>query len=97
VQFKPRVSDYIHLVATLGRSLNIAGLAIFGSGIASPLPTSLPGLDVSHLGLATLPRLHRSIRVIVARKDVTRFRNALQRAATGDALVLWEAEGQHEK
>ena len=93
VQFKPRIADYIQLVATLGRSLNIVGLAIFGFGTASPVPTGLAGLDVSHLPLPALPRLHRSIRVVVARKDVSRFRNALQRAATGDALVMWEAEG----
>jgi len=90
IRCKPRIADYVHLVSTHRRSLNLVGLAIFGYGEATTVPVGLPGLEAGGLA-APQGRGWRTLRVIVARKDSARFRFALQRAATGEALVMWEA------
>lgn len=84
VLYKPTLADYLYFLNRYVGPLNIAGMAAFGLGsvVPSPLPYS---------GHSDLPKsVFRSIRIIIARRDPARFRAALDKAATGTALFVWE-------
>ena len=94
IQFMPRISDYLWMLGTYGQRLNVSGMAIFGAG--EPATEALPIAQFDRLpGAAIVPPqpVFRSIRVIIGRKDTGRFRAALKRFATGDALVIWQRPG----
>ena len=89
VQYKPTAADYIAFAQRHLDALNLSGIGIFGVGRAEVGPMALDG---SHQGVdedegATV---HRSLRVILGRKDVARFRAGLESASSGRALFVWE-------
>jgi hypothetical protein len=91
IQFAPRLADYLYLVKTYASSLNISGIGVFGAGQVPTEPLELTGLEHAgaQAGEAAAQPLHRSVRIIIGRKDEGRFRAGLSRAATGDLLLMW--------
>lgn len=88
VQLRPRAVDYLHFVQQHRAGLNIVGFAAFGIGEATGTPSAFEGITGTLLDSAA--PAYRSVRVIIARKQVSRFRAALQRAGSGQLLLYWE-------
>ncbi|MES2711635.1 MAG: class I SAM-dependent methyltransferase [Pseudomonadota bacterium] len=88
VALRPRAVDYLHFVQQHRAGLNIVGFAAFGIGEANGTPSAFEGITGSLLDSA-MPAF-RSARIIIARKQVSRFRAALQRAGSGQLLLYWE-------
>jgi hypothetical protein len=88
VLLRPRAIDYLHFVQQHRASLNIVGFAAFGIGEATGTPSAFEGITGTLLDSA-MPAF-RSVRIIIARKQVSRFRAALQRAGSGELLMYWE-------
>lgn len=90
VRFKPTMADYAALLHRLAPAHAITGFAFFGLGEARPVRLDPGGAAAG--GIA-LPELHRSLRVIIGRKDLDRFHQALRRCRAGRELFRWEGEG----
>ena len=88
VLLRPRAIDYVHFIQQHRAGLNIVGFAAFGIGEATGAPSTFEGITGSLLDSAA--PAFRSVRVIIARKQVSRFRAALQRAGSGQLLLYWE-------
>lgn len=86
LRFKPTTADYALFVHRNWSALSISGVAIFGFGKADAMPLGGAAQAISSTG----PEVHRSLRVVVGRKDKARFEAALKRAATGRLLYLWD-------
>lgn len=89
VQYKPTAADYIAFAQRHQDALNLSGLGIFGVGRAEVTPIALNTMQES-LDEDDAVDVHRSLRVILGRKDVARFRAGLESASTGRALFVWE-------
>lgn len=90
VRIRPRLADYVQFVERFGARLEIVGLAAFGIGEPKVLPLSfLRVRGPLFLHAEALPA-YRSVRVIIGRKSVARFRAALRRGAAGDGRLIWE-------
>ena len=89
IQYKPTTADYVTFVQRHREALNLSGVAIFGTGRAEvdAIRLAAAAFSMEYEGRAAV---HRSLRVIFGRKDVVRFRTALESAASGDALFIWE-------
>lgn len=93
VRFKPTLADYVTLLLRLAPAHSICGFALFGLGDASPAPLG-HGEGLVEAGLPTpMPELHRSLRVIIGRKEMERFHQALRRCRAGQELYRWERGG----
>jgi hypothetical protein len=88
---RPRAIDYLHFVMQYASRLDIVGFAAFGFGEAKTTPAPLTGLSGSLLSHGAHVPTHRSIRVLIARKAPGRFTFALDRAGTGEMLMMWQA------
>lgn len=88
VLLRPRAIDYLHFVQQHRAGLNIVGFAAFGVGEATGTPSAFEGITGTLLDGAA--PAFRSVRIIIARKQVSRFRAALQRAGSGQLLLYWE-------
>jgi hypothetical protein len=90
IRFKPSMADYLTLLSRLAASHAVSGVAMFGVGEASiaslVMDPAAPDLTES----PSTPGAYRSLRVIIGRKEVPRFRAGLRRARTGEMLFLWE-------
>jgi trans-aconitate methyltransferase len=84
IRLKPTVADYIYLTRRYVEILNIVGLAIFANGAAEPSPIGMSEEEED------APSVPKSLRVVVGRKEVSRFRGALTKVATGKSLFIWE-------
>lgn len=87
--FKPTVADYVNFVLSYRESLALVGLAIYTSGQVALSPTEFgpsagEGTKETHAP--------KTLRVILGRKSISRFRRALFRAESGKQLLLWEGE-----
>jgi hypothetical protein len=89
VRMRPRAIDYLHFVMQYASRLDIVGFAAFGFGEAKTTPAPLTGLSGSLLSHGAHVPPHRSIRVLIARKAPGRFTFALDRAGTGEVLMMW--------
>lgn len=89
IQYKPTLADYLNFTRRHFEALNITGLAVFGLGTASAAAVELPGLPVA-AGSPEETRPYRSLRVVFGRREVNRFRAALEKAAAGKVLFIWE-------
>jgi hypothetical protein len=86
--FKPTIADYMNFVLAYRESLSLVGIAIYTSGQVEPTPTPF-----AQSGDAVKDtRIPKTLRVILGRKNVSRFRRALFRAETGKQILLWEGE-----
>ncbi|MCC7275262.1 MAG: methyltransferase domain-containing protein [Alphaproteobacteria bacterium] len=92
LRFKPTTADYALFVQRNWSGLSLSGLAVFGFGKADAVPL---GQAAGEHPMGGGPDVHRSLRVIIGRKDKTRFEAAVKRAATGRLLYLWDRE--HER
>ncbi|WP_149535746.1 class I SAM-dependent methyltransferase [Siccirubricoccus phaeus] len=90
IQYKPNISDYLNFARRNGKALSLVGLGIFGLGSAAAEPINLESSAVGNDGSEALANTFRSLRVIFGRRDVGRFRSALQKAAAGKSLYIWE-------
>jgi len=93
IRFKPVIADYLTLLGRLANSHSISGVAIFGIAEARLAPLrpdgSLPPVGApveAPAGIAA----YRTIRVVIGRKEVSRFRAGLNRTRSGQELFLWE-------
>jgi SAM-dependent methyltransferase len=95
IRFKPTAADFITLLARLAPSHAISGVALFGVGDARLAPLTLDAAPADAAEIAPPPGSYRNLRVVIGRKEVSRFRAALRRARAGEMLFLWErpAEG----
>jgi SAM-dependent methyltransferase len=91
IQYKPTAADYIAFTQRHQAALSLSGMAIFGTGRAE---TGALALDAAAAAFEPESReeaaVHRSLRVVIGRKDVARFRAALESTSTGSALFVWE-------
>lgn len=89
IQYKPTSADYVAFVQRYQDALNLSGIGIFGTGRAEvgPMALDAAAFRMDAAGVATV---HRSLRVVFGRKDVARFRAALESTSTGNALFVWE-------
>ncbi|WP_426958911.1 methionine biosynthesis protein MetW [Muricoccus radiodurans] len=94
IQFKPRISDYLQLVDKHARALNIVGVAMFGIGAATIEPFRNVSLDIPQTGDRLDLPTYRSVRVLVARKKLSRFEHAVKRLAVGESIIVWKQSGQ---
>jgi hypothetical protein len=85
ILYKPTLADYVDFLQTYYKNLSIAGIAVFVTGVAMAEP--LPLLTSGEEGR----RVAKTMRVIIGRKHVARFRRALGRAKSGKPIFLWEA------
>jgi SAM-dependent methyltransferase len=86
VRFKPTMADYTTLLLRLAPAHSIIGFAFFGIGEARPVPLGNGG----EAAPAPAPEVYRSLRVIIGRKDMDRFHQALRRCRAGRELFRWE-------
>lgn len=91
VRFKPTMADYTTLLFRLAAAHSICGFAFFGVGDArlAPLGTE-GGMAEANPPIPAMPEMHRSLRVVIGRKDIDRFREAVRRCRTGRELFRWE-------
>lgn len=89
VQYKPTSADYIAFMQRHQDALNLSGIGIFGTGRAEVGAMTL-GPVGNMMEDAEEEAVHRSLRVVFGRKDVARFRAALESATSGTALFVWE-------
>lgn len=89
VQYKPTAADYVAFSQRHQDALNLSGVALFGTGRAE---VAAMALDAAAFGAEgdEKPVVHRSLRVVFGRKDVARFRAALEATSTGSAVFVWE-------
>jgi len=93
ILFKPVVADYLVLVRRFAASHSISGVAMFGLAEAHLVPLTFDGAVPAGGGEVEQPAgvtAYRSIRVVIGRKEASRFRAALRRTRTGQELFLWE-------
>ncbi len=88
IQFKPTIADYVHFAQRQRTSLNLSGMAIFTSGKAEVSALTL-GTPAETDLLAGVPR---TMRVVFGRKDVSRFRAALEKVGSGKGVFVWEQD-----
>lgn len=86
--FKPTIADYMNFLNTYREPLSLVGIAIYTSGqaTATPMPFAQPDEGAKD---ALVPK---TLRVILGRKNVSRFRRALFRAESGKQILLWEGD-----
>ncbi|UPY37544.1 class I SAM-dependent methyltransferase [Sediminicoccus sp. KRV36] len=90
IRFKPMVSDYLHLLERITASHAVCGFAFFGMGEARISPLAFPGMELpAEPGGSDMP-VYRSLRVLIGRKELPRFRAGLRKVRTGQPLLLWE-------
>lgn len=89
IQYKPTAADYIAFAQRHQDALNLSGLGVFGTGRAEVAAMALDASAFRGEG-DERPAVHRSLRVVFGRKDVSRFRAALESTSTGSALFVWE-------
>lgn len=90
IQYKPNIADYLNFARRNISALNLVGLGIFGLGSVAAEPINLERPAVGDERSEALATTFRSLRVIFGRRDVGRFRSALQKAAAGKSLFIWE-------
>ena len=86
IRFKPYIGDYIVLLQRLAASHAISGFALFGIG--EPRLVSLDQTDA--VPSPMVEGAFRTLRVVIGRKEVERFRIGLRKAGTGEQLFVWE-------
>ena len=91
ISIRPRAIDYLHFVMQYGSRLDIVGFAAFGFGEPKTMPAPVTGLSGSLLSLGKAAPMCRSLRIVIARKAPSRFKVALDRAGTGEMLMMWQA------
>ena len=93
IRYKPVIADYLVLLGRIAASHSISGVAIFGLSEARLAPLLPDGFLPRAEGAADAPAgiaTYRSIRVVIGRKEVSRFRVALRKTRAGQELFLWE-------
>lgn len=90
IQYKPTAADYVAFVQRYQDALNLSGIAIFGTGRAEVGAMALDAAAFRMEYEEQRATVHRSMRVVFGRKDVGRFRAALESTSSGDALFIWE-------
>jgi SAM-dependent methyltransferase len=90
IRFKPTMADHIALLLRLAPTHAICGFALFGLGEARRAPLGSEGGMAEPSLRWAMPEVHRSLRVIIGRKDKDRFRQALRRCQAGRELFRWE-------
>ena len=86
VQFKPTVADYLEFVATHKDALSIAGISLFTFGEAK-----VEHLDIDEEVSGDLDQMNpKSMRIVIGRKNVDRFRAPLRRVKVGKQIYSWE-------
>jgi len=90
VRIRPRAVDYLHFVMQAGRRLDVVGLAVFGVGEPRTVPLGVPGLSGMLINPSAGVPAFRSIRIVIARKDISRFHRAIKRVGTEHALMMLE-------
>jgi hypothetical protein len=91
IRFRPRAIDYLHFVMQFGRRLDVVGLAVFGLGEPRTTPMNLRGLSGALIRRDQGDPAFRSIRVVIARKELSRFQWAMNRVGTGHPLLILES------
>lgn len=89
VQYRPTVADYVAFVLRHGKALNLSGIGIFGTGRAEVSTLALDS-EAAVTESDEETSVYRSLRVVFGRKDVARFRAALEAVGSGEALFMWE-------
>jgi SAM-dependent methyltransferase len=91
IQYKLTAADYIAFAQRHQEALSLSGMGIFGTGRAEVGEVALEAAAFRTEGeeraAAAVPR---SLRVVFGRKDVGRFRAALESTSTGNAFFVWE-------
>ncbi|MBS7790000.1 class I SAM-dependent methyltransferase [Roseococcus sp. SDR] len=90
IRFKPTMADHMALLLRLAPAHAICGFAFFGLGEARSVPLGLENGVADRGSPPAMPELHRSLRVIIGRKEQDRFRQALRRCKAGRELFRWE-------
>lgn len=90
LRFKPTMADYITLLSRLALSHSVCGVAMFGVGEAKLAPLGIEQAPAGGVDVPPSPGAYRNLRVVIGRKEVSRFRAALRRARAGQTLFLWE-------
>ena len=90
IQYKPSAADYIMFAQRHQEALSLSGMAIFGTGRPEIGALTLDAAAFAAAGEEEAAAVHRSLRVVFGRKDVARFRAALESTGTGSALFVWE-------
>ena len=88
--FKPTVADYLHFVSSYKDSLSIVGCAAYAWGEAQATASVFSGADTGNV--VTIPR---TLRIIVGRKALSRFRLGQFRAAVGKPLFSIEDQVEY--
>jgi trans-aconitate methyltransferase len=91
ISCKPTSADYISFVSRYQDTLNLVGMAIFTFGHVAAKPLNMSRLIFPELAEGANV-VHQSVRVVLARKNVARFRDALKKVGTGKALFIWEGD-----
>ncbi|MBX9748761.1 MAG: methionine biosynthesis protein MetW [Roseococcus sp.] len=94
LRFKPTMADYLALLSRLAASHSVCGVAMFGVGEAKLAPLGMEPAPADSAELPPSAGAYRNLRVVIGRKEVTRFRAALRRARAGQTLFLWERPAQ---
>jgi len=93
ILYKPVIADYLTFVGRFAASHSISGVAIFGIAEARLAPV-LPGGSRPPMGAPVEApagiAAYRTIRVVIGRKEVSRFRAGLSKTRSGQELFLWE-------
>ena len=84
---KPMIGDYLDFASKNLDALNICGISIFAFGVAAQTPMNFGDLRGGHPDRDPVPR---TLRVLIGRKDLSRFRAALKKMAYGESLFIWE-------
>jgi trans-aconitate methyltransferase len=88
ISFKPNIADYLMFTHRYAAALNVVGFAAFVWGDVEALPL-IPSGNSNH-DLTTVAPLYKSLRIIIARKEKSRFRGALEKLGVGKSIILWE-------
>jgi len=90
VLYKPTIADYLNFAERHHEALSISGVGILASGSAPVSPRTAVHQPEADAGTKTAPEVRRWLRVIIGRKETSRFRDAIKRAGSGDMLFMWE-------
>ncbi|WP_424139938.1 hypothetical protein [Roseomonas chloroacetimidivorans] len=88
IKYRPTIADYANFVAANSEGLQISGVAAFVSGKATATPLNLPGSVLRNVPESV--EVPKTIRVLIGRKDISRFYGVLDRARFGKQILLWE-------
>ncbi|MFG1429348.1 hypothetical protein [Roseixanthobacter glucoisosaccharinicivorans] len=88
ILLKPTISDYLSFFFLHREALTLSGIGIFVQGQTET--TNLPGVLDPRSNSDVEKTTPKTLRVIIGRKDLSRFRRALYQVEAGKPAYLWE-------